>query len=139
MHLRSCAAGHRRRRPPASPRRTWGPVRGGGEPAHRFVELAEFGPQIVLAVAATELPGHRRGGIAVQRADGAPGDSEDRTVHELRVVAVGLVLGQEFPVRPGAVAEPPDVEGDARWARAREPVDLAGRRAEVCASSEGPS
>src|SRR5699024_6536733 len=86
------------------------PLRFGAEPPHRFGELSEFWAQVVLTVAAPKIASYGARGVAVKRGDGAARDAEDGVVHELGVVAVGLVLGDELPVRAGPMLQPAGIE-----------------------------
>ena len=116
------------------------PLLGGAEPAHRFGELAELRTQVVLAVAVAQVAGHRGGGVAVERSDRASGHAEDRAVHELRVIAVGLVLRQQLPVGPRLVLQPAGGQFDPSLRRQTAPAGRSRRpRHRDAPRSEGPS
>ena len=83
---------------------------------------------MALAIVARQ----RGGGAAVELADHAVGDAEDRGVHEGRVIAVAFVLEDELPVGLHAVLE--EAGGDLHLAFRRSPhqaVDGLDRAAEV--------
>ena len=70
--------------------------------------------------------------LAVEVGDAAVGRAEDRGVHELRVVAVGLVLEEHLPVGPDLVLQPPGRQLDLVLRRQPgQAVEHRGRRAQV--------
>ena len=104
------------------------PLLGGAEPAHRRVALAELGPQVDLGMAVAVVARHRGRRAAIELADRAVGDAEDRGMHERRVIAVAFVFQDELPVGLDAMLEEAGGDLDLAFGRERAPADRWSRR-----------
>src|SRR5258708_14560600 len=105
---------------------------GGTEPAQRLVAFAKLGPKINFGMAIAVIARHRGRIAAIELADGAIGNTEDRGMHEGGVISVAFVLQDEFPVGLDAMFE--KTRGDldlAFWRGANEAIDSLGRAPEV--------
>src|SRR5258706_591967 len=104
----------------------------GAKPAHWRIALAELGSQIDLGMAVTVIARHRGRCAAIELADRAVGDAEDRGMHEGRVIAIAFVLQDEFPVGLDAMLEEPCRHLDLAFRREpNQTVDGLGRAAEM--------
>ena len=69
------------------------------------VAPTKLGARVHLGVAVAKAARHGDCVVAVKRPDRAVRDGEDRGMHEGGMIAVALVLQDEFPVRPSPVAQ----------------------------------